>query len=122
MPTVFVIGRDWKFRTAVRAELRERGIEALGMESAEDAAQAAVGTTPDAMVWDTTEDPPRSSPQDEHSAAGLALLARHAPLVVIASRMDPGAAPANAAAVLHRPVRVGEVVDRVLGLLAGQAA
>jgi len=28
MPVVFVIATDWKLRTAVRAELRERGIDA----------------------------------------------------------------------------------------------
>ena len=40
MPTVFIIGKDWKLRSLVRAELREHGIEALGMETPQEAAQA----------------------------------------------------------------------------------
>ena len=40
MPVVFVVARDWTLRMGVRAELRELGIEALGMESAEDAGRA----------------------------------------------------------------------------------
>lgn len=33
MIVVFVIASDWTMRTAVRAELRELGIDALGMDS-----------------------------------------------------------------------------------------
>ena len=43
MPTVFVIAQDWQLRTSVRAELREQGVEALGMERVDDAAQAIDG-------------------------------------------------------------------------------
>src|ERR1700730_13194111 len=40
MAIVFVIARDWTLRTPVRAELRELGIDALGMESPEDVGRA----------------------------------------------------------------------------------
>ena len=42
MQVVFVIAPDWTMRTAVRAELRELGIDALRMDSADDASRAIV--------------------------------------------------------------------------------
>jgi hypothetical protein len=41
MPVVLVIATNWKLRAAVRAELRERGIDALEIDSPEDAAGSA---------------------------------------------------------------------------------
>jgi DNA-binding response OmpR family regulator len=113
MPTVFVIGKDWKLRSLVRAELRERGVEALGLETPEEAAQAvAGGTLPSAVVLDATI--PSSEP------ATLAFLPRSVPVLVVTS---PGApAPEWAAAVLAKPVQVGEIVASVENLLKGLAA
>lgn len=112
MPTVFVIGKDWMLRAGVRAELRELGIEALGMETLADAQAAlAAGTLPSAVVLEADAADPT-----------LAQLARRAPLLVVASRTVETPAIAAAAAVLYRPVRVGEVVARVKQLLEGQAA
>ena len=55
MAIVFVIARDWTLRAAVRAELCELGIEALGMESAEDVGRAlAAGQLPAAVVLEGT--------------------------------------------------------------------
>jgi DNA-binding response OmpR family regulator len=113
MPTVFVIGEDWTLRSLVRAELRERGIEALGMASPAEAAQAiAAGTVPSAVVLDAT---PLVG-----TASALEFLPRSVPVLVVTS---PGApAPAWAAAVLSKPVQVGEIVSRVEDLLKGLAA
>ena len=113
MPTVFVIGEDWTLRSLVRAELREHGIEALGMETPAEAAQAiAAGTVPSAMVLDST---PLGG-----AAAALEFLPRSVPVLLVTS---PGApAPAWAAAVLSKPVRVGEIVATVENLLKGLAA
>ena len=113
MPTVFVIGEDWTLRSLVRAELRERGIEALGMETLEEAARAiAAGTVPSAVVLDATSLPVNPAP--------LEFLPRSVPVLVVTS---PGApAPAWAAAVLSKPVQVGEIVSRVENLLKGLAA
>lgn len=114
MPIIFVIARDWALRTGVRAELRERGIEALGMESPDDAAKAlAEGQAPAAVVL-------------EGAAAGAAHpalenLARRVPIIVVASRMEPLALP-SAAAILYRPVRVRDVVEQVLRVLQGTPA
>lgn len=115
MPTVLVIGKDWTLRSLVRAELREHGVEALGMETLDEAARAfAAGTMPSVVVLDA------SSTDAEVSALGM--LAKRAPLVVVASRVEPAGELGFAAAVLYKPVSVGEVVARVEDLLKGRAA
>ena len=113
MPTVFVIGEDWTLRSLVRAELREHGVEALGMESADDAVRGvAASTGPSAIVVDLT------SLHGEVSA--LEPLARRVPVVIVAS---PGApAPNWVSATLRKPVAVGDVVSCVESILKGQAA
>ncbi len=113
MPAVFVIGEDWNLRSLVRAELREHGVEALGMETADDAGRTiAAGTMPSAVVLDLTS--------LRGDVAALETLARRVPVVAVTS---PGAsAPAWAATVLTRPVTVGDVVARVESILKGLAA
>jgi DNA-binding NtrC family response regulator len=114
MPVVFVIAEDWTLRSGVRAELREHGIEALGMESASDAGRAlAAGPSPAAVVLDS----------GAKAAADPAIqqLASRVPTIVIASSMQ--SAPAlPAAKIFHRPVRIAEIVSAVLDLLKGQTA
>jgi DNA-binding NarL/FixJ family response regulator len=118
MPTVFVISQDWTLRAGVRAELRERGVEALGMESCDQAAQAlAAGAAPGAVVLDAGEGFPGDA-----TASALARLARMAPLVAVVSRATPPPDLPKEARILQRPVRVEEVVQFVLSLLAGQVA
>jgi DNA-binding response OmpR family regulator len=113
MPTVFVIGEDWTLRSLVRAELREHGVEALGMETVDDAARAiAAGTMPSAIVLDVT------SLRGELSQ--LEPLACRVPVVVVAS--PAMAAPVWAAVALCKPVSVGDLVARVEDLLKGLAA
>lgn len=115
MPTVFVIGKDWTLRSLVRAELREHGVEALGMESVDDAAQLlARGTMPSVVVLDTTA--------AGEPAAALGPLAGRVPLVIVASHAESTPALEKAAAVLYKPVSVGEIVARVERLLKGVAA
>lgn len=115
MPIVFVIGEDWHLRANVRAELREHGIEALGMESLEEAERTlAHGTIRAAVVFDAgTAD--ASSPV-------LASMAQRVPLILVASRTSATPTPESAAAVLWRPVLVGDVVEKVKELLKGRAA
>jgi len=115
MPVVFVIGEDWNFRATVRAELREQGVEALGMETVDDGAKVlAGGTVPAAVVLD-------ASARDVRSPA-VALLAKRVPVLLVASRTQPAPEWKEAAAVLWRPVRVGDVVARLKQLLEGHAA
>ena len=114
MPTVFVIGQDRQLRANVRAELREQGVEALGMESLDDAAQAiATGTIPAAVVFDAAGE---AVPEP-----ALANLARRVPVILVASRTTAAPSLEGIAAVLWRPVRVGEVVEQVKQVLKGQA-
>lgn len=115
MPTVFVIAQDWALRAGVRAELRESGIEALGMETVGEAARRlAEGAMPSAIVLEAGA--------AEHALAALEQFASQVPLIVVASRTETSPMPAKAAAVFYRPVRVGEIVACVQRLLRGQAA
>jgi DNA-binding response OmpR family regulator len=126
MAIVFVIARDWTLRTAVRAELRELGIEALGMESAEDVGSAlAAGQMPAAVVLEGTA--------EITGDPAVQKLIERVPAILIASRTEtlapaparPGDADGRPmfAAVFYRPVRIVEIVARVRELLGrGTAA
>jgi DNA-binding response OmpR family regulator len=110
MATVFVIASDWTMRTAVRAELREMGVEALGMDSASDADRAiAIGGLPDVLVLEATEEFLGNS--------NIRNMVQQVPTVLIASRTVKVPLP-ETPAVLYRPVRVAEIVARVNDLLA----
>ncbi len=109
MPIVFVIARDWTLRTALRAELLERGIQALGMEGANDAGRAiAAGNMPSAIVLEAVN--------PAATDAAIQELVRRVPTVLIASRTETIPVP-PVAALLYRPVRIGEIVARVRELL-----
>jgi len=115
MPVVFIIARDWNLRAGVRAELRERGIEALGMDAPGDAGRAIAGGQLPAVVVleavpELTDDP------------GVQKLVKSVPTIVIASRTETVPLP-PVDTVIYRPVRVGEIVGRVHELIArGHAA
>ncbi|HEX4002410.1 MAG TPA: hypothetical protein VHX36_07150 [Candidatus Acidoferrales bacterium] len=115
MPVVFVIARDWTLRTGVRAELRERGIEALGMDSPADASSAiATGQLPAVVVLEAL-------PELAGNAAIQALVG-HVPTILIASRTETVPLP-PVDTVFYRPVSVREIVARVRTLAArGHAA
>lgn len=113
MPIVFVLATDWKLRTAVRAELRERGIEALGMDSPGDAGRAlASGEMPGAVVLEATA--------ELAGDPAIQSLVSRVPTVLIASRTETVPLP-PVAAVFYRPVRVGDIVTKTAELL-GRAA
>ena len=108
-PVVFVIATDWKLRTAVRAELRERAIDALGMDSAEDVGRAlAGGAMPAVVVLEANA--------ELGGDAAIQSLVGRVPTVLVASRTETVALP-RVAAVFYRPVRIGEIVAKVSGLL-----
>jgi hypothetical protein len=115
MPVVFVIATDWKLRAAVRAELRERGIDALGMDSADDVGRGlAGGAMPGVVVLEAT-----AELAGDPAIQGLVV---RVPTILVASRTESVPLP-RVAAVFYRPVRIGEIVDKVGELLArGQAA
>lgn len=114
MPVVYVIGEDWTLRAGVRAELRERGIEALGMETSADAGAAlGAGQMPSAIVLDANS--------KAASEPAIQKLVGHVPSVVVASRTST-VCLGSATKTLFRPVQIREIVTAVLDLLKGQTA
>lgn len=109
MPVVFVIATDWKLRAAVRAELRERQIDALGMDSAEDVGRALAGDAIPALVV-------LEANAELSGDAAIQSLVRRVPTILVASRTETVALP-RVAAVFYRPVRIGEIVAKVGELL-----
>jgi DNA-binding response OmpR family regulator len=106
---VFIIAGDWRLRALVRAELRERGIEALAFDALEDAAGAlARGIVPQVVVLENLDPEP---------AAALVRLAERVPVILVASRTQTTARPPGIARVLYRPVRIADVVAAVEELL-----
>lgn len=115
MPVVFVIARDWILRGGVRAELRERGIEGLGMDAAADAGRAiASGQVPAVVVLEAI-------PELAGNPA-IQKLVERVPTILIASRTETVPLP-PVDTVFYRPVSIGEIVARVQKLIArGHAA
>jgi len=115
MPVVFVIARDWNLRAGVRAELRERGVEALGMDVPADAGRAiASGQLPAVVVLEAIP--------ELAGDPGLRKLVESMPTILIASRTETVPLP-PVDTVFYRPVRIGEIVARVYELIArGHAA
>jgi DNA-binding response OmpR family regulator len=113
MPVVFIVSGDWDLRGAVRAELREAGIEALGLETGEDMARViAGGIAPSLVVLDGAQ------LHDSEMRRALENLSSRVPLLVIDSRLDPAPRLPGAATIL-RPVQIKEIVARILGMLPG---
>jgi hypothetical protein len=105
VPTVFVIAADWTLRAGVRAELRELGIDALGMDSADDVGRAlADNQVPVAIVLEATA--------DLAGNPAIQTLVKRVPTVLIASRTETLPHP-PAAVVVYRPVTIREIVDQV---------
>jgi len=121
MPRVFIVSNDWTLRAAVRAELRDAHFDARGMDAIADVGEAiAQGIAPAAVVLDAAME---IGPAQRQAIANLA---QRVPLVVVASRIEPGAGAqewlGKTAAVLFRPVRVGDIVACVKKILRGEAA
>jgi hypothetical protein len=109
MPFAFVLANDWTLRSAIRAELREFGIEALGMDTADDVGRAiAADEMPAVIVVEGT------APLALHPA--IQNLMRTVPTILIASRTETIALP-PVTRVFYRPVRIGEIVTAVRALL-----
>jgi DNA-binding response OmpR family regulator len=117
MPVVFIVSGEWDLRGAVRAELREAGMEALGMETVEDMARAiGGGMAPSLVVIDGAQ---LHNPETRQALQNLS--SRRVPLLVIDSRLDP-APPLPGAKTLLRPVSVKEIVARVSAMLSSPAS
>ena len=110
MKTIFVVGREWRFRTLLRAQLREQGYEARGFETLAEAAAALVsGPAPAAVVFDTTDSDPAET------ATHLRQWAGRLSVVIIAGAQEQ--IPFGAARMLRRPVSIGQVTEVLEELL-----
>ena len=115
MPVVFIVSGEWDLRGAVRAELREAGIDALGLETAEDMARMlAGGIAPALVVFDGAELHKAETRQSVQN------LSSRVPILVVDSRLNP-APPLPGAQTMLRPVQVKEIVARVLAMLSPTA-
>jgi CheY-like chemotaxis protein len=121
MPIVFVISDNWMLRTGVRAELRERGIEATGIDSAREAVRRIDGgERPAVLVIDAGSgagNVPGVDVAGEDAAIGR-LLESGVAAILISSR-TVRSPPWKPEVLLPRPVRVGEITVAVLRLLKG---
>jgi DNA-binding response OmpR family regulator len=112
MPVVFIVSGDWDLRGAVRAELLEAGIEALGLETVEDMARViAGGIAPSLVVLDGAQ---LHEPEIRRVIENLS---SRVPALVIDSRLDP-APPLPGATTMLRPVQLKEIVARILAMLS----
>jgi DNA-binding response OmpR family regulator len=115
MPVVFIVSGEWDLRGAVRAELREAGVNALGLETTEDMATIiAGGTAPALVVLDGAE------LHKAETREALQNLSARVPILVVESRLNP-APPLPGAQTILRPVQVKEIVARVLAMLSSAA-
>lgn len=110
MKTILVVGRDWKFRALLRAQLREENFEALGCETLEEAAMhlGPASPPPAALVFDTTgTDAAETRPQ----LTALAASRRAGPVVVVAAAHEEFPSPPFH--VERRPLRLEALVAAV---------
>ncbi len=116
MPVVFIVSSEWDLRGAIRAELREAGIDALGIESvANMAATIAGGVAPSLVVLDGSE------LHDPEAHQALEHLTARIPFLVVDSRLNP-APPLPGAKTVFRPIQVKEIVNLVLAMLSQKSA
>jgi hypothetical protein len=112
MPVVLIVSGQWDLRGAVRAELREAGIEALGLETVDEMGRMiARGVAPSLMVVDGAQ------LYEPKTRAAVENVSSRVPVLVIDSGLNPAPELADAE-TMRRPVRVQEIVSRVLEMLS----
>lgn len=105
---VWIIGAEQWPRALLRAELIERGFDAVGYETVGDAIDSLPTRPPDAIVVDIKGQP---LPLVER------LLKIGVPVVIVGGVPDINDLPEGGwAAVLRRPVSLGEIADTVAGI------
>lgn len=114
MNVIWIIDAEQWPRAMLRAELIERGFDAVGYITVRDAIDALPERHPDAIVIDLRGQP-------------LPLVERlpklRVPVIVIAGISEINDLPdLGWAAVMRRPVSLGEIADRVAALTAPRAA
>ena len=106
---IWIIDVEQWPRALLRAELIERGFDAIGYVTVRDAIDSLPERRPDAIVVELRGQP---MPLVER------LPAIGVPVVVIGGTLDVSDLPDRAwAAVMRRPVSLGEIADRVAALV-----
>jgi DNA-binding response OmpR family regulator len=106
LQTIWIINSDHWPRALLRGELIEHGFDAVGFETLSDAFDALVTRAPDVIVVDVHGQP---TPQTVN------LLRIGVPVIVIAGATEMQDLPdVDWAAVLRRPISIGEIVDVVI--------
>ncbi|MGH9813206.1 MAG: hypothetical protein ACRD4T_08730 [Candidatus Acidiferrales bacterium] len=103
MKTILVVGREWKFRALLRAQLREEGYDALGFETLQDAEGEVVGAA--ALIFDTTD----SAATDWQPV--LQRLAAQLPTIVVSGTTEEVTVPG--AKLLRRPLSLADIIGVV---------
>lgn len=110
MSVVWIIDTEQWPRALLRAELIERGFDAVGYVTVRDAIDSLPFRHPDAIVVDVRGQP---IPLVER------LLELDVPVVIIGGALEMNDLPDRAwAAVLRRPVAIGEIAERVAEVIA----
>lgn len=110
MAQVVLIGRDWKTRALLRAQLLEEGVEAAAYETPADAVQA-FSNHPTLILADISGSDEPSSELDQ-----LARWARFIPAWILASRSLIGGSALEGRGferIIFRPVTIGDLVAAV---------
>lgn len=116
---VILLGKDWKSRALLRAQLIEEGLEVKAYDSVADAIEAAAGHNGPAplLIADLA-----GSDDPALVAAQLAHWSRRIPIWIVASRSVIDARELEGRgfeAVLYRPVDVGDLVERIKRCVGG---
>jgi FixJ family two-component response regulator len=107
-PVVWIIDADQWPRAMLRAELIERGCDAVGYITVRDAIDSYPMRKPDVIVVDLRGQP---MPLVER------LLGIGVPIVIVGGALELNDLPKGAwSAVLHRPVSLGEIAEKVVTL------
>ena len=110
MAVVWIIDAEQWPRALLRAELIERGFDAVGYITVRDAIESLPERSPDAIVVDLRGQP---LPLVER------LLGIGAPVLIVAGAPEINDLPEREwAAVLRRPVSIGGIADRVAAMTA----
>ena len=104
---IWIIDAEQWPRALLRAELIERGFDAVGYVTVRDAIDSLPERCPDAIVVDLRGQP-------------LPLVERlpkiGVPVVVIGGALELSELPEGPWIVMQRPVSIGDVADRILGV------
>ncbi len=109
MSVLWIIDAEQWPRAMLRAELVERGFDAVGYITVRDAIDSLPDRVPDAIIVDLRGQP-------------MPLVERlpkiGVPVIVIGGAVELSELPAGEWIVMRRPVSIGEIADRVGAVLA----